>query len=133
MSTRSQARLRNLSRRALYALEAAKRVSDNVLKGRSVKDAIGSEKVYFQAHKTRSKEALKVATRLDAYVKEHGRIASWRHGPLTPTDRAHHVKADGLNFDVLAGPPKETGSYPGEEPNCNCEFGRAIEGAKLLK
>lgn len=132
MSAKSQARIRNLSRRALYALEAAKRVSDAVLKGKSVKNAIGSERPYFEAHKKRSKESIKVASRLDAYVAQHGRIASWQHGPPTPTDRPHHVSAHGTNFDILAGPPKSTGSYPGEEPNCKCEFGRRIEGGRIL-
>lgn len=133
MSARSQARLANIARRALYALEAARRVSGAVLGSKAVKDAVGSERAFFEAHKRRSEESLKVAARLDAYVAQHGQIASWRHGPLTPTDRPHHVAADNHNFDILAGPPAQTGSFPGEEPDCKCEFGRPIEGARMLK
>lgn len=133
MSARSQARLRNLSRRALYALEASQRVARAVVGGKSVQDAIGSERAHFEAHKKRSRESLKVASRLDAYVAEHGRMASWIHGPNTPTDRPHHVAAHGKTFDILAGPPKATGSYPGEENHCKCEFGRPIEGARVLR
>lgn len=133
MSAKSQARLRNLARRTVYALEASQRVAKAVIGGKAVKDALGSERAHFEAHKKRSKESLKVASRLDVYVAQHGRMASWIHGPKTPTDRPHHVAAHGLNFDVLAGPPKQTGSYPGEENGCHCEFGRVIAGARMLR
>lgn len=133
MSAKSQARIRNLSRRALYALEASQRVAKAVIGGKSVQDALGSERANFEAHKKRSKDSLKVAGKLDAYVAAHGRMASWIHGPKTATDRPHHVAAHGRTFDILAGPPKQTGSYPGEENGCRCEFGRVIEGAKTLR
>lgn len=132
MSARSQARFENIARRALYAVNAAQRVAKAVLAGKAVKDAVGSERHLFEAHKEASKDSLKVAGEIDALTAIHGNILSWHHGPRTPTDRPHHVAADRANFDASKGPPAQTGSYPGASPNCKCHAAGPIEGAKTL-
>lgn len=132
MSARSQARLENIAKRALFAYNASQRVAKAVLGGKAIKDAVSSERRLFDAHKQVSKESLKVASEIDALRAIHGNILSWHHGPRTPTDRPHHVAADKHNFDASKGPPAQTGSYPGSEPYCKCHIGPPIEGAKTL-
>lgn len=133
MSARTRARRENIAKRALYARNAALRVAKAVLGGKSVKDAVASERRLFVAHKRVSEDSLKVAREIDALTAIHGPILSWHHGPRTPTDRPHHVAADGHNFDVSSGVPAQTGSYPGVLPNCKCFIGRPIDGAEMLR
>lgn len=133
MSAKSQARLQNIARRALYAIEASKRVGKAVLGGKPLNEALGGERANFKAHKDRSRKNIKVASGIDAFVSAHGRIVSWHHGPHTPHDRLHHLAADKKNFDALNGAPAQTGSYPGVEPNCKCFVGPEIPGAPMLR
>lgn len=132
MSAKSRARLENIAKRALYALHASERVAKAVLKGKTVKAAVESERRLYEAHRQVSKDSLKVAGEIDALTAIHGNILSWHHGPRTPTDRPHHVAAHRANFDVSKGPPDQTGSYPGAERHCKCHASGPIEGARML-
>lgn len=126
MSAKSNVRLTNLARRALYAVKAASRVSKAVLGGIPIDAALGSENAIFKAHKEASKKRLIAASRVDAIG---GPVASWRavlDEKTTPDCRAAH----GHNFEVN-NPPKL--GYPGmTHMHCRCVAGPPIEGARML-
>lgn len=126
VSAESNVRLGNIARRALFALNAAQRVAKAVIGGKGVKEAVGSERAFFEVHKQASKNHLESARRVDAIG---GPVASWRavlDEKTTPECRAAH----GKNFEV-ENPPKI--GYPGTtHPHCRCTAGPPIDGARTL-
>jgi hypothetical protein len=124
----------NLSYRAHYAIEATKRIAQDVKNGGSVRDALKGEGRYFTAHLEAS-EAREAGAQLNnAAARRWGPVLSWRHPETGGRDhRPSHVAADGANFDVRNPPQFTDGMLPGQALHCHCVPGAPIPGARMLR
>ncbi len=120
--------LREAAYKGFYALNALRRVAAAEDKAQQLR----RERRFFGQQLDASRQRVSGAILNDAAVARWGPILSWNHGPNSPNDRPHHVAADGANYDVRNGPPKETGSFPATEPHCGCTPGPPREGARML-
>jgi hypothetical protein len=131
------ARRGNLVYRALYGINATRRIVSKVAGGEGslgerLKGAVKAEAPYFAAHKDANERRLRGAELVDAASNAFGPILGWNHGPNGPGDRPHHVKAHGLNFDVR-NPPRETEGLPGTLLHCGCFPGPPKQGARVMR
>lgn len=123
--------IRNLLRRAQYAIKAARRVAAAVRQGKSVRDAFAQEGKNFRAHRQNEKGRVASAEAARAHIGRYGIEGTWIHGdPKEP--RPHHLAADGGQFDVTSPPATVGGVLPGELPNCTCTIGAPRSGARRL-
>jgi hypothetical protein len=120
LATTTRGRNRELVRRALYAINAVKRVGRKVLSGKTVKDALRTEQRNFKAHQGERTRRLASDRAIDAAVELYGPVLSWNLGP-----NENHcpvcVGRDGSNFRADAPP---NGENPGSaHPHCECYAG----------
>lgn len=121
--------VRELVRRALFGINAARRVAHDVVGGTSVADALSKERPNFEAHKGAQERRLAADDALDASKRLYGRTLSWhlgvaeKHCPICK-------RLDGHNFNADSPPPE---GIPGSvHYGCVCFSGPAMPGAKLL-
>jgi hypothetical protein len=127
-SKRGTRDLRELVLKGLYGINALARVARAEDKAK----ALEKERGHYQRQKEASTRRTLQQAMLDAAVATYGPILSWTAVPRE-TSRPHHLAADGFNFDVSKGPPKQTGAFPGELPNCLCNFAPPRPGAKVMR
>lgn len=118
-------------RSALFGLNAARRVGRDVLKGKSVSEALAKERKNYALHKEAQRQRRAVDTMISGAIAVYGPILSW-HAIKRETSRPSHLRADGKNWDARRT-PTQTGGRPGELPNCLCYVGPPIPGARLLR
>ncbi len=124
-------RIENLIHRAHYAIEATRRVTQRVVGGRSVPQAIRMEARNFAAHLEANRRRDAASRMVGAASDLHGPLVGWQHGnPREP--RPAHKAADGKNFRV-GTVPASTGALPGVLPNCTCTAVAPFEDAEILQ
>jgi hypothetical protein len=127
----------NLAYRALYAVQAVRRLVEAV-RGPSeesvterLNKAFGEERRFLGQHLAQSKSRAEKGAVLQALANAYGNELSWNHRDIGLTHRPSHTRASGKNFDIREV-PKSTGSLPGMEPGCHCFAGPPIPGARQI-
>ena len=120
---------RELTRRALYGLNAARRIARNVLKGKPLPEAIEAERKNLELHRG-ARTNREAADRLvDAARDLYGRKQGWYLGP-----NEEHCKvcndAAGNNFYVDR--PPSIGLPGAAHPNCYCSPGAPFPDGRIL-
>lgn len=121
----------NISYRAHYAIQAMRRVAENIKNGDALRDALHKEARPFQQHLEANKRRLTAARQVQAATERWGPVLRWVHPGHTDTHRPSHVAANGANFRADV-PPTSTGGFPGTLPNCECVAGAPNQGARML-
>lgn len=124
-------RIENLIHRAHFAIEATRRVTQRVVAGKGVGQAIRMEARNFARHLQANKQR-DMAERMELSAMErYGPIGGWHHGdPKEP--RPSHLAAHGKNY-VLGTVPLSTGAKPGAEPGCTCSIVAPYENGEMLR
>lgn len=124
-------RIENLIHRAHYAIEATRRVTQQVVGGKTIPQAVRMEARHFAQHLEASRRRDAAFRMVEAAAELHGPLLGWKHGdPKEP--RPAHLQADGKNF--RAGTvPLSTGALPGVLPNCTCTVVAPHQNAPLLQ
>lgn len=116
--------------RAAYIENAVDRVSEDVRKGRTLEDAMDTERTFFRQHITSQRNRVRAARVVDIHARRHGLLLGWyakMDSRTSPECRA----ADGKNFRVDDMPRI---GYPGAvHPFCRCEPGPPHRRARLLE
>lgn len=124
-------RVENLIHRARYAIEATRRVTERVVGGRSVAQAVRMEARPFAQHLEANKRRDAVQSMEDGARELYGEYGGWHHGdPKEP--RPSHKAAHGKNYR-LGTIPTSTGAKPGALPGCTCSIVAPFEGADILR
>src|SRR5215217_8117746 len=120
----------NFLHRARFAIEATRRVTQRVVEGRSVVQAIRMEARPFAQHLQANRRRDAAFKMVEAAAELHGSLVGWKHGdPKEP--RPSHLAADGKNF--RAGTvPASTGALPGVLPNCTCSVVAPFENGEII-
>lgn len=125
----------NISYRAHYAIEAAKRVAGDIASGKGITEAFAKERPNLIKHLEKSRRNITSAKNTEAMAELYGHVLSWNHGatghPAEP--RPLHLAADGANFDTRLGVPKSTGALPAVESDCTCAWGPPKPNARTLR
>lgn len=127
-ATRRQAQ-RELARRALYGINAARRVGGNVARGRAIGEALAVEGTYLRQHREARSHRMTSAQAVDGAAGAYGDVLGWYaiRDDRTTVDCAD---AHGQNFRA-ANPPSI--GYPGTvHGRCRCSPGAPHAGAVLL-
>jgi len=135
------AELENVVYRALYLKAAAGRLARAVLgaeeggRNEALRAAVAAERRHFASHLEASARRLAGARSVEALVELHGPVLGWYHGETrTPREpRPHHLAAHGGNFRPEAGPPVQTGAFPGVLPLCSCAAGPPHPGGPMIR
>jgi hypothetical protein len=123
-------RLENLIHRAHYAIHATRRVTQRVVGGMGVQQAIRTEARHFAQHLDASKRRNAAYQMSEAARELYGEYGGWKHGdPKEP--RPAHLAADGKNFR-LGTVPISTGALPGVLPGCTCSIVAPYEGGEVI-
>ncbi len=127
----------NLAYRALYAVQAVKRLvkavsgpSEEPVEER-LERAFNAERSYLLAHLNASRRREQQGAVLDALANAYGPILSWNHRDIGRSHRPSHLKADGANFDIRQVPTSTEG-FPGFLPGCHCFGGPPIPNARVI-
>jgi len=122
-------RNRELVRRALYGLSAARRVANKVVGGKPLTDALKAEKANLEAHKRARKRRLAVDDAIEAARQVYGRTLGWYLGP-----NENHcpvcVDANGNNFRPRN--PPSIGLPGAAHPHCDCSAGAPFPNGRML-
>lgn len=121
---------RELLRRGLYAVNAARRVAGEVAAGKPVSEALAKERSNFDSHKAAGKQRVEADRDLDAARRRHGPVLGWYLGPAEQHCEICPPLA-GNNF--YADNPPSAGPPGGVHPNCKCRAGRKHPAGRLLK
>lgn len=112
--------------RAAYIVRAAARIQANLDAGLSLREAIGRERPYQQAHEKARRARQLAVKRVNEQAAMFGQVLGWYLNPLLNNER-ECIAANGHNFDVLQG---TVIGWPGAvHAGCGCEAGPPWEGA----
>jgi hypothetical protein len=116
-------------RRAMYGLNAARRIARDVIKGKTIPDAVRGERKHLQAHRE-ARGSREAADRLsDAARDVYGRKLGWYLGP----NENHCVvcqEAAGNNYYVSR--PPSIGLPGAVHPHCDCSPGAPFPNGRVI-
>lgn len=135
-----RARIEQLLFRAAYGGAASRRVLARIVgtdrREESIREAFGgaleTERGYFEKHVSVNSKRETGARRVVDAMELYGEVLSW-NTTIRPTNRPNHRGAHERNWLPLAGPPVETGAYPGVLDFCLCFPGPPRPGAPMLR
>lgn len=118
-----------LTYRAAYLLNAARRIHADLRAGRSIGQAMGRERTNWAAHLDARDRRMVAAADIDVAAKAYGDLLGWYSMDDARTSEECRL-AGGHNFHVGARPLI---GYPGTvHPNCRCRPGMPYDGAKTV-
>lgn len=115
--------------RAAYLANAAQRIDRSLDAGKTQREALRAERVYFRAHEEARRGRLRSAAQVQAAQGLFGDTLGWYLNPMLKND-PECIAANGHNFDANEG---TVVGLPGSvHRNCGCYAGPPHEGARLV-
>lgn len=115
--------------RAAYLLNAARRIHRDLRAGRTIGQSMSRERTNWVAHLDARDRRTVAAAEIDVAAKAFGELLGWYSKMDSRTSDECRL-ANGHNFHVGARPLI---GYPGTvHPNCRCEPGMPFDGAKSV-
>lgn len=120
----------NAAYRAAYVIKSAGRIGVSVSNGRSLEDAILSEKRFAVQQQAAGNKRTLNANRVDSAAAVYGDELGW-YAVLDSRTDPQCRKADGNNFRASSPP---SFGYPGAvHPHCRCRPGKRFARGRLMR
>lgn len=115
--------------RALYVINAARRINDKVSGGMPQRMAVAQEALYFRQHIDATRNRIESAKAVDRMARRYGPTLGW-HARLDSRTSAECRAAHGKNFTATVRPAI---GYPGSvHPFCRCKPGAPFSTSQTV-